>query len=465
MSSSRRQFLGSVAAAGPAVGLSQLGRTALADTGVRPNIVLLLTDQHSQRELGYLGSRNVETPFIDALAAEGTTFAESYCADPACCPSRASIFTGRASSEHGVMLNRLPLRSELPELGAWLRAHSDYQTAYMGKWHVPCRDVTEGYDVLASAGFAGERCDSLTARAFEGFLGNVSTERPFFAVVSLVNPHDICLWLGQNAIGLDFDRFGLTASDLPSLPPNFHAPHADGTLYRSQGSKRIRDSGSWDREKVAVYRWIYHRYIEMMDAVAGRVVDAVRNSPFSRDTVILFTSDHGEMQGEHGALQKSDLYDGATRVPTILSWPGEIPGGVIDSTNLVSGLDIFPTVCDLAGVAVPPGVRGGSLRKLADGSAESWRDVLQAQTVVEGRMIRTADYKYIRWRNEATELLFRAHGDPWELENLAGDSAFDGVLQEMRELEAAEEAQLDNTALAEAGYEAALAARTAACAV
>jgi arylsulfatase A-like enzyme len=450
---SRRAFVGATAtgAAGLAMPSSPAHGT-MSRRQTRPNIVLLLTDQHSASAMSCVGSPDVVTPNFDRLAARGTLFTESYVSDPACFPSRAGIFTGRHTCEHGVLLNPMTLLTDYPDLGSWLSENSDYDAVYMGKWHILGRPVGESFQSLAGQGLGGTGGDMGLARTFEGFLNERTSDRPFVAVVSLVNPHDICIWVNQYNGSNDVDPSEIAGLHLPVLPPNFHMPNEEAELY---ASVRRGAGANWTREKWRYFRWAYFRYVEMVDAVVGRVLDTVWNSEYAADTAIICTSDHGEMGGEHRLTMKGDFYDAAARVPMMVSWPGELPEGRIDRRHLVSGLDVVPTICDLAGIDPPPDMRGDSLLGLVDGSAGRWRNFLQVQSLVEGRMIRTADYKYVTFRDDPVEQLFNMKADPWELNNLAEDPAHMAILEDHRLLQDNYELTLEHTALADAGYDAA----------
>ncbi len=457
---SRRDLLRTGATTAAVAGLARSSPSVGAVGRSSPNILLILTDQQSGRAVGAHGNSQIRTPYLDGLIASGTSFTESYCADPTCCSARAAILTGRPSCESGVLINPMHLRTEIPDLGAWLESQSSYDTYYIGKWHLPGRDSWRSFRMINPSSINGECSDLSQVRSFEGLLQNLDGANPWFTVVSLLNPHDIAQWVWMEWQGAHADALGLTEAELPPLPPNFDLRHEEAALFQAIKRNTTAET-TWQREKWQMYRWWYNRQVENVDASIGRLVDLVRNSRFASDTLILMTADHGDMVGEMKLVNKQSFYEASARVPFVASWPGVLPARGVDRRHLVSGLDVVPTVCDFAGIAPPPFQRGRSLRPLLDGSATEWREFLQIQSNVEGRAIRSDGYKYVTYRDDPVEQLFDVRRDPYELSNLASDPAFQSILQEHRDRQAAFEAELSPTYLSRAGYDTTTAARDA----
>jgi arylsulfatase A-like enzyme len=362
------------------------------------------------------------------------------------------------SSENGVLVNPLPLRDDIPDLGTWVSEHSAHESVYIGKWHVPGRDVRQSFDMLHPSSIGGEASDLSQVRTLEGFLQSRSPDAPFFATLSLLNPHDICMFLQAEWNATPADMLGLDPAELPPLPPNFHAPNDEPALFR-EVKRGTLPQATWPREKWQIYRWWYDRMVENVDGAIGRVLDLVWNSRWGEDTVIILSADHGDMQGEHKIVNKQTFYDASAKVPMIVAAPGRFPARGRDRRHLVSGVDVPSTVCELIGIDPPPLQRGRSLVPLLEGRATSWRDHLQVQTLVEGRVIRSQDYKYVTFRGDPKELLFDLRNDPWETDDLAEDSTYASVLEDHRRMQVEFEAQLENTALSDEGWHAARAAR------
>ncbi len=411
-----------------------LGAAALATRGARlhgarpgreqPNILFINLDQHSAEAMGHLGCAHVNTPNMDRLAQRGVSFTKSYSTDPVCCPARSSWFSGRYTPETGVVSNGRPMVADMPDLGQWLR-QGGYKAVYAGKWHIPGRNVEKSFGTICPhPKNTAETGDVVTTRAAEGFLRNYSGDKPFFLSVGLLNPHDICSFVLTHTMyggEMPFPEI----DDLPPLPPNFEVAMKEPEAILKKREKLHKDSGEesgmekWSDALYRYYIWSYYRYIEKVDGLVGVVLDALDASRFKDNTVVILTSDHGDGHIRHKMVFKSFLYDEAVRVPFIMSWPGHIRENVIDRTHLVSGVDVFPTVCDYAGIDPAPDMRGYSLRLVAEGAAGNWRDFLVAYTQNGGRMIRTERHKLITYKDDPVTQLFDMQADPWETRNLA----------------------------------------------
>ncbi|MDE2801020.1 MAG: sulfatase-like hydrolase/transferase, partial [Gemmatimonadota bacterium] len=338
----------------------------------RPNILLITTDQHSAEALGHLGCNDVKTPGMDRLAARGISFTKSYSANPVCCPARASWFTGRHTPENGVVANGANMVPTMPDLGQWLNKNG-YNAYYSGKWHIPGRDVAQSFHhICPDPRNTAETGDIASTRSAIGFLQNYQEKDPFFLSVGLLNPHDICSFVLTHTMHdgkMPFPEI----DDLPPLPPNFEIDMAEPEKIISSRNQKLADRGEesgmekWEEKLFRYYIWTYYRYIEKVDGQIGLILDALENSAFKDNTVVILTSDHGDGHIRHKMVFKSFLYDEAVRVPFIMSWPGHIKEQVIDQEHLVSGVDVFPTVCDYAGISPPPMMRGYSLRAIAEG--------------------------------------------------------------------------------------------------
>ncbi|MDP6037909.1 MAG: sulfatase-like hydrolase/transferase [Candidatus Latescibacteria bacterium] len=390
----------------------------------RPNILLITTDQHSAEALGHLGCNDLMTPHMDRLADRGISFAKSYSANPVCCPARASWFTGRYTPENGVMSNGSKLVPSMPDLGQWLR-QGGYNAYYSGKWHIPGRDVAQSFDYICDhPRNTAETGDIVSTRSAIGFLENYDEKEPFFLSVGLLNPHDICSFVLTHTMHEGQMPFP-EIDDLPPLPPNFDIDMTEPEIIRARRNQYMTESGEesgmekWEEKLYRYYIWSYYRYIEKVDGQIGLLLDALKNSAFKDNTVVILSSDHGDGHIRHKMVFKSFLYDEAARVPFIMSWPGHIEEQVIDREHLVSGVDLFPTVCDYAGITPPPTMRGYSLRPLAEGQNPEWRVFVVAHATGGGTMLRTDRYKLITYENDPVIQIFDMEADPWETRNLA----------------------------------------------
>jgi arylsulfatase A-like enzyme len=185
-----------------------------------------------------------------------------------------------------------------------------------------------------------------------------------------------------------------------------------------------------------LHRWAYCRLTEMVDEKIGRVLDAVKQAGIEDDTLIVFTSDHGDMDSSHRLEHKQVLYEESTRIPFIISYKGVVPAGVVDEEHFISnGLDTLPTFCDYAGIMPPNDIFGKSIRPIAEEKpVENWRDSIVVESKY-GRMIRTKRFKYnIYDSGKHREQLIDLKNDPGEMNNLAYDDKYKDVLNSHRKL-------------------------------
>jgi arylsulfatase A-like enzyme len=211
-----------------------------------------------------------------------------------------------------------------------------------------------------------------------------------------------------------------------------------------RSSTSVYPTVDWTPDRWRQYRWAYYRLVEKVDAQIGQLLDALRRSGQEGNTLIVFTADHGDGAAAHHWNQKQVLYEEAARVPFIVSGKNFVKAGCTDRAHLIStGLDLIPTLCDYAGIAVPAGLRGRSMRPLAEGKApEKWRDMLVVETQFEykgevtgirGRMLRTERHKYIVYSEGALrEQLFDLETDPGEMTNMAVHPEKKALLEDCR---------------------------------
>jgi arylsulfatase A-like enzyme len=266
-------------------------------------------------------------------------------------------------------------------------------------------------------------------------------------VASFDNPHNICEWRRQQTLPWGPIGEPPRVEECPSLPANFAIPPFEPEAIRiiAANSRMIYPGPTYSAEQWRRYRWAYYRLVETVDAQIGEILAALEDSGLADDTVVIFSSDHGDGHGAHQLVQKTFLYEEAVRVPMLVRLPGSTRSMYVDRTHLVSScLDLYATVCDLAGVSLPAGSAGRSLRPLLHGKDTSsdaeWRDHLVAETrfgraACDGRMVRTEQFKYVVYGWGAyREQLFDLYADPGEMVNLAVSSRRADVLQTHRDL-------------------------------
>jgi arylsulfatase A-like enzyme len=444
----RRRFLGSIGAG--AMGAALAGcrpaggaaRSAEGQGVRRPNILFLLSDDQRYDTIGALGNAVIRTPNLDALVTAGTAFTNPYIqggtGGAICISSRAMLLSGRT-------LWRVPndCGKNLP-LWPQVMQEAGYDTFGIGKWHngpasyarcfsggaeiffggmsdhkkVPVHDFDpSGKYAKASQRVGGKFSSELFSDAAVRFLRERSGEKPFFLYVAYTAPHDPRMAPPPYADMYQHDKM--------PVPPNFLPEHPF-----DNGDVRGRDEmlAPFPRTPEAVRKHVadYYAMISHMDAQVGRVLAALRESGREGDTIVIFAGDNGLALGQHGLFGKQSLYEHSVRVPLVMRGPGVPAGERRDAFVYLH--DVFPTVCEMTGVAVPKTVEGLSLAGVIEGRTGGVRDCVFAAFREFQRMVRDRRHKLIKYslKGEKHTQLFDLAADPWETKNLADDPALSG---------------------------------------
>jgi arylsulfatase A-like enzyme len=423
-----------------------------------PNILFLFTDDQRYDTIHALGNRRIVTPAMDSLVDSGTAFTHAHImggsAGAVCMPSRAMLMTGRTLyriqregqeiAPGQVMLGEVLRRAGYATFGtgkwhngagSYARSFSNGAEIFFGgmedHWNVPaCAfDPTGRYelrrpvvrDPFRSNEVSYRVCDHVTpgrhsselfADAAIAFLEAQQPGRPFFAYVSFMAPHD-----PRTTPPAYLGRYD---PDEVELPPNVLAEHPF-----DNGDLRVRDEllTPWPRDPREIRRHIaeYWAMITHLDAQIGRVLDVLRRKGLAGDTIVVLAGDNGLALGQHGLMGKQNLYDHSVRVPLIFSGPGVPPGRRSDAYCYL--LDVYPTLCALAGLPVPETVEGKSLVPAMHDPTEAIRDVLLCAYRGIQRSARNRRHKLIEYAvgGRRTTQLFDLIEDPWETTNLADD--------------------------------------------
>jgi len=409
----------------------------------RPNILFIMTDQQHAGMLSCAGNSSLKTPAMDRLARCGIRFERAYVANPVCVPSRISMATGVMPGRLGVfnngMLARFPDEVKRNSLGLLIQ-RAGYDTFYGGKVHMApeLNPSNAGYATVVR-----DQREALPDACIE-FIQQ-KRDRPFFAVASFINPHDICYvhaaHLGEapkamrHVEELYRQASAMPLDQLPPLPANYAIPvnepdAIDAHLNPKAVTPAITMRKTYDERQWRIFRWIYCRLTEQVDAHIGRLLDAVQDAGLEETTLILFTSDHGDMDASHRLASKGLFYEQSVRVPLLMQYKGVIPPGQVNTKHLVAtGLDILPTLCDYAGADVPEALLGRSLRAIAEGrDVDDWRTFVVSENSW-GRMICSQRFKYCIYDSDGfRESLVDMEDDPGELINLARTPEFHDTL-------------------------------------
>jgi choline-sulfatase len=439
----RRQFVGHALAGAAAISMAPAAACGpYIKRERKPNILFINTDQQHFDALSAHGNPHVYTPHMDRLVKNGVTFRLSHTSNPVCGPARACWYTGRMPSEAGTPNNSYAIRNDLPNLRTWSSAQG-YTEMYVGKYGVFYKQEPNHYPLAGH--WLGEFSDEAISRTAQAFLRQYDGAKPFFLSLGIHQPHDICFWIMDRQAASGLLPYAELKDQLPPLPANFGYDEKEPETVIQ--SRKGLSPQNWSETDWRYYLWSYYRMVEMADAEIGRVLDTLADSKFAENTLVIFSSDHGEGTAHHKMTQKHYLYDEALRVPLVISWPGHIAQNLTDTRHLVSGVDFAPTVCDFAGLKPLPSMRGHSLRPLLEEKQTEWREFVVGESNVNGRALRTMDFKYITYFGEKTEQLFDMKNDAGETRNLALDAQYSGTLHEMKKLLAGWEAGLEKPEL------------------
>ncbi|NKI27372.1 sulfatase-like hydrolase/transferase [Arenibacter sp. 6A1] len=412
----------------------------------RPNIVLIMTDQHQAAAMSIAGNTDLETPNLDKLAKNGVRFNNAYVTFPLCSPSRSSIFTGKMPHTLGVNSNVSGdnrMSAENKEMGlGHIMQQAGYDCAYGGKWHAHEAAISEGNGFEKIADFGdiplAEKCIDYMASKKDG-------NKPFFLVASFDNPHNICEWARNEP--LPYGNIPMVPlSETPGLPPNFKKSETfpEALQIEQDVDKKVYPTQNYTEEDWRQYRYTYYRLVEKVDREIGKIIDAIDAMGLSDNTLIIFTSDHGDGNASHGWNQKTALFQESVKVPFIMTYKGKkgFKKGV-DQSLISNGLDLYPTICDYAGIPIPAGLLGESIKPRLEGNKKSQeREFVVVETKFEGkqaygtlgRALIGKKYKYVLYSwGKNREQLFDLENDPFEMNNLVHSGAYLEKLDEYRQ--------------------------------
>ena len=401
------------------------------------NVLFLFPDQMRAQAMGCMGSPDVQTPHLDRLASEGVLFRNHFANSPVCCPARAIILTGKYAHTNGMIANDLRLRESETSM-AELFAEAGYRTGFVGKWHldggprqpgwIPPGARRQGFEFWAAnqvshahfdTHYFRDTPDPIPIKTFESevwtdlgieFLRETrQDDRPFFLTVQMGPPHDPYL--------APDEYMALYDPDAITLRPNFDGDTSDRDL---EPNPYVATPG---RKEIAAY----YAMVTAVDEQVGRILKELDDLGLRENTIVIVSSDHGDMLGSHGARLKRKPWEESIRVPGIVRHPRSSGGRETDA--LFSHVDIAPTLLSLCGVQPAEAMQGSDLSGVILGESDAGPDAAYFQIfgpflaggVERGwRGIRTARHMYARTR-EAPWVLYDLEADPYELTNLADD--------------------------------------------
>lgn len=413
----------------------------------KPNILIIITDQQTADAMSAAGNKDLHTPAMDRLAANGVRFTKAYCAQPLCSPSRTAIFSGKMPYETGFVGNEPEKDGLWPDsllLMGKIFQTQGYKTGYVGKWHLPM-PVTKisqhGFEYIQNTHFLDYN-DAATPSFCARFIKE-NKNNPFLLIASFLNPHDICEWARRDDLKMDLLEAAPPPNQCPALPANWRKPANEPEMIREQQkvNPATYPSVNWTAGQWRQYRWAYDRLVEKVDKYIGMVLGSLKKYGVEKNTIIIFTADHGDGDASHSWNQKQVLYEEAARIPFIVAKLGQWKP-CTDNMLVCNGTDIIPTICGFAGIKAPGYLKGIDIGKRIANPAKDLRDTLVIETDfadnekllgISGRAVITQNFKYIVYsKGKIREQLFDLAKDPGEITNLAVQPAYRVKLDVMR---------------------------------
>ncbi len=431
---------------------------------MKTNLIYIFADQLRYQSLGYSGDKNAITPNIDALCSQSVDLCQAVSGHPVCAPYRASLFTGKYTTSTGMVINEIRMNPNHRTFAHVLNDHG-YETAYIGKWHMYADELGNHYDPKNSfvpkgpdrLGFNdyfnaynfhheyyGEAAyyhldspekvycskyepEEQTDIAIEQLKRMSSGEKPFALFLSLGTPHDP--WVPENVPAKYLEMFKDKEFKLPEnyLPEN--DPHADAWARLSEE----------ERSELTEWMRVYYAMTANLDDNIGRLMEEINALGLNENSIIVFTSDHGELFGAHGRRAKNIFYEEAVRVPFLVKWEGHLKGAKRDF--VFNTVDVMPTLLSMMELPVPEEVEGSDYSACLAGTEDTEEGALMmctGPTAIFGdgnewRAYRTKQYTYGVFKSDGLELLFDNLADPYQMRNLAEEPDYSTLKEELKQ--------------------------------
>jgi len=442
----------------------------------QPNVLFVFSDQHRAQSLGCYGNDDVISPNFDRLASEGVRFSNACANYPICSPSRGSLITGQYPTTHGVITNDIQLPTDVPSVAEAFK-DAGYRTGYIGKWHLdgvprdkftPTGPRRHGFDdfwavlncthdYMNATYYRGEDEEVREVEGYEPihqtdlaleFLDE-QDERPFCLFLSWGPPHDPYRMVPDEYRDL-YDAEDLTVR--PNVEPIMpsHDEHPGRSYTFAPPIREFANEGDvfdepvpYKYDSVAEGLVDYYAHITALDEQFGRLVDSLAQADLRDNTVLAYTSDHGDSFWSQGCNQKGNPYEESINVPLTVQWPDRIPEGrVIDAP--ISMVDLAPTLLGLTGIEIPGEMEGTDCSALTRGEEGTAPEAALLMSVDHGwRGLRTERYTYVRVTEEFMEkhappqgpewLLFDNKEDPYQLKNRVYDPDYQEIVSSLDE--------------------------------
>ena len=423
----RREFLKAVGLTGATLVFDPPAGWA-DERASKPNVVFVFADQWRAQATGYAGNRQVRTPHLDALARESVNLENAVSGCPVCCPYRASLLTGQHPLTHGVFLNDVPLADDANSIAkVYLKA--GYDTGYIGKWHL--NGVHRGGFIPPEGrqGFEFWRAYGCTHAYNNSFYyADDDVKRRWDGYDAIAQTREAQRYIRDHAEGRPFVLF---LSWGPPHAPYGTAPQKYRDLYKPEEIQLRPNVPDADQEKARRAIAGYYAHIAALDDCVGDLVLTLREAGIERNTIFVFTSDHGDMLYSHGSQKKQQPWEESIRVPFLLRYPTKLgtKGKTVDTP--INTPDVMPTLLGLSGIPIPDTVEGTDFSTVLRGEApwpenaaliscpSPFGQWTRKRGGREYRGVRTRRYTYVR-DLKGPWLLFDNQRDPYQRDNLCG---------------------------------------------
>lgn len=413
----------------------------------KPNVVIILADQWNAQSLGYAGNSDVRTPNLDLLASRSVVFSTAVSVMPVCSPARASLLTGQYPLTHGVFYNDRPLRNAALTL-AEIYKEAGYATGYIGKWHVNGQGNTEKQFAARNRpvprdrrqGFDYWKAREVTHDYNSSFYFDENDVRHEWKGYDVFPQTDSAIrFIDRNKN----NPFLLVLSWGPPHDPYLTAPEAYRKLYDPEKLKlrpNVPDSLQVKARKDLAG---YYAHCTALDKSAGDLLAALKKAGVEENTILLFTSDHGDMLYSQGKVRKQKPWDESVLVPLLVHYPAGLGNGKRELSLPFSNVDMLPTLLGMSNLKIPASVEGTNYADVLAGKRKPTGDeaaLIQVPVPFhennflnggkEYRGIRTKQYTYVR-DLKGSWLLYDNVKDPYQLNNLVGSKSYAGVQSQL----------------------------------
>ena len=394
----------------------------------KPNILVVVADQWRAQAFGFAGDPNVKTPHMDRLASQSAHFVNAVSGLPVCSPMRATMLTGQRPLTHGVFINDVPLNPNAVTLGKTLKADG-YDTGFIGKWHVDGHGRTVWIPRERRQGFDYWKVLECThSYNASPYFSDAPEKQVWKEYDALAQTHDVCDYLRSRKKG---DKpFLLFLAWGPPHNPYESAPAKYKTMYDPATLKLRANVPAANEQQARKDLAGYYAHCTALDDCMGEIMQTLDDAGLSKDTILMFTADHGDMLGSQGMQRKQKPYDESIRVPMLVRLPEHIKARKLDSP--INSEDIMPTLLGLSGTPIPKSVEGLDYSAHLLRAAASPNDgatLIQCPSPFgewtrqrggrEYRGVRTTRHTFVRDLS-GPWLLFDNETDPYQMNNLVG---------------------------------------------